>query len=113
MEHISILCKEFQCKLIYTTNQTLVYSFKHIIKKNGLTNSIGIQYNGELVGDYDIYNKRDPIDTIEYYKKIGNKINLSSFEYYTMESVIQFIYFFIIQETNEPIFIQQPTLIYP
>lgn len=113
MEHISILCKEFNCKLIYTTNQTLVHSFKHIIKKNGVTKSIGIQYNGELVGHYDIYNKRDPIDTIEYYKKIGNKINLSSFEYYTMESVIQFIYFFIIQETNEPIFIQQPTLIYP
>jgi len=71
----------------------LIDSFQYIIQKNKLQGVIGIQYKGELVGQYDIFNKRDPIDTIHYYKKIGNKINHASFEYYTMDSAVHFIYF--------------------
>jgi len=112
MDHITNLAKEYNCKLIYTTNNTLAKSFQNIIQKKQMK-AIGIEYNGELVGDYAIWNKRDAIDTIEYYKKIGNPIFTSHFEYYTMNSAVQFIYFFIIQDMDETILIKQPTIIYP
>lgn len=113
MDNITSLSNKYNSKLIYTTNDKLVSSFKHIIKKNNTNKVIGIQYKGELIGDYDIWNKRDPIDTIKYYKKIGNPIlSQSSFEYYTMESAIQFIYFFIIQDMDENLLINQPTKLY-
>jgi dTDP-D-glucose 4,6-dehydratase len=67
MEHITNLSKEYNSKLIYTTNDTLAQTFKKIIQKNNVNKSIGIQYTGEIIGNYDIYNKRDPIDTIDYY----------------------------------------------
>ena len=113
MEHITNLSKEYNSKLIYTTNDTLAQTFKKIIQKNNVNKSIGIQYTGEIIGNYDIYNKRDPIDTIDYYKKIGNNILVNNnFEYYTMISAVQFIYFFIIQDMDEHILIKQPTKIY-
>lgn len=113
MDNITLLSKKYNCKLIYTTNDILVASFKQIIQKNNLDKVIGIQYKGELIGDYDIWNKRDPINTIEYYKKIGNPIDIPSFEYYTMESAVQFIYFFLLQDMDENILISQPTKLYP
>ena len=113
MDNITLLSKKNNFKLIYTTNDTLVSSFKKIIEKNNVNNVIGIQYKGELIGDYDIWNKRDPINTIEYYKKIGNPIDIPSFEYYTMESAVQFIYFFLLQDMDENILISQPTKLYP
>lgn len=113
MDNITLLSKKYNCKLIYTTNDILVSSFKQIIQKNNLDKVIGIQYKGELIGDYDIWNKRDPINTIEYYKKIGNPIDIPSFEYYTMESAVQFIYFFLLQDMDENIVISQPTKLYP
>jgi len=113
MEYITNLSKEYNSKLIYTTNDTLAQTFKNIIQKNNANKSIGIQYTGEIIGNYDIYNKRDPIDTIDYYKKIGNNILVNNnFEYYTMISAVQFIYFFIIQDMDEHILIKQPTKIY-
>ena len=112
MDHITNLAKEYHSKLIYTTHSTLVDTFQKIIQKNKTT-AIGIQYSGELIGDYDIWNKRDALDTIEYYKKIGNPIGNSAFEYYTMNSAVQFIYFFILQDIDESILIKQPTIIYP
>ena len=113
MDNITLLSKKNNFKLIYTTNDTLVSSFKKIIEKNNVNNVIGIQYKGELIGDYDIWNKRDPINTIDYYKKIGNPIDIPSFEYYTMESAVQFIYFFLLQDMDENILISQPTKLYP
>lgn len=113
MDNITLLSKKYNSKLIYTTNDTLVSSFKQIIQKNNLDKVIGIQYKGELIGDYDIWNKRDPINTIDYYKKIGNPIDIPSFEYYTMESAVQFIYFFLLQDMDENIVISQPTKLYP
>jgi len=112
MDNIARLSRELDCRLIYTTPKSLIDSFKYIIQKNKLQGVIGIQYKGELVGQYDIFNKRDPIDTIQYYKKIGNKITHASFEYYTMDSAVHFIYFFIIQPMDDNLFIQQPILIY-
>ena len=113
MDNITLLSKKYNCKLIYTTNDILVASFKQIIQKNNVHKVIGIQYKGELIGDYDIWNKRDPINTIDYYKKIGNPIDVCSFEYYTMESAVQFIYFFLLQDMDENILISQPTKLYP
>jgi len=112
MDNITKLSKEFKCKFIYTTNSTLTGSFQTIVAKNKTT-AIGIEYSGELVGNYDIWNKRDALDTIDYYKKIGNPIRTTAFEYYTMNSAVQFIYFFIIQDMDESILIKHPTILYP
>ena len=81
-------------KLIYTSHINNYKKIHNII--NILPSSIGILYEGELVGKYGIPNKRDIIDTIKYYKKIRNNyIPNETFDYYTMESCINFIYFLI------------------
>ena len=46
MDNITLLSKKYNCKLIYTTNDKLVSSFKQIIQKNNLDKVIGIQYKG-------------------------------------------------------------------
>jgi hypothetical protein len=79
-----------------------------------LPSSVGIIYEGELVGDYGIPNIRDPINTIQYYKDIGNNIFMNkTFTYYDMTSVVNFIYFwFIIDLGNEHTQINQPLKVY-
>jgi len=112
-DYVTAIAKTKKSKIMYMTNNTLVSSFNYIITKHQLDVTIGIKLVGELIGDYGISHKRDPIDTIEYYKKIGNNVYMNpSFEYYTMESVIQFIYFFLLQDMDESILILQPTKIY-
>jgi hypothetical protein len=113
MNHICELVKKYNSILIYTTPKILTKSFERIINNHHLKGTIGIEYVGELIGDYSIWNKRDAIETIEYYKKIGNPITINEFEYYTMESATQFIYFFIIQPMEDNILIKQPTILYP
>jgi hypothetical protein len=110
MNHICQLVNKYNLKLIYTTSKTLTNSYEHIINTHALRGVTGIEYNGELIGDYGIWNKRDILETHEYYKRIGNKIDLNmDFEYYTMESATQFIYFFIIQPMEDNLLIKQPT----
>lgn len=95
-------------QLIYRTNNELLTNFKAICSE--LTNSIGIIYQGELVGNYDIINKMDIIDTIKYYDKIGNNVFINkNFEYYKMKDVVSFIYFLMNIENNDHIIISQPT----
>lgn len=95
-------------QLIYRTNNELLTNFKTICSE--LTNSIGIIYDGELVGNYDIINKMDIIDTIKYYDKIGNNVYINkNFEYYKMKDVVSFIYFLMNIENNDHIIISQPT----
>ena len=96
-------------KLIYRTNKEQLSNFKNICSE--LRNTVGIIYSGELVGNYDIKNKRDIIDTIKYYETIGNNVVINkNFEYYKMKDVVSFIYFLMNMESEEPIIISQPTL---
>ena len=95
-------------QLIYRTNNELLTNFKTICSE--LTSSIGIIYEGELVGNYDIINKMDIIDTIKYYDKIGNNVYINkNFEYYKMKDVVSFIYFLMNIDNNDHIIISQPT----
>ena len=79
-----------------------------------LRSSVGIIYEGELVGDYGISNIRDPINTIQYYKDIGNNVFMNKkFTYYEMTSVANFIYFwFLIELGDEHTQINQPLKLY-
>lgn len=100
-------------KFIYRTNDELLSNFKNICSE--LKHSIGIIYRGELIGNYDIYHKKDIIETIKYYEKIGNNVYINkNFEYYNMKDVISFIYFLIYMEIEkeEHIVITQPTQTY-
>lgn len=99
----------YNLKLIYTTKH-YGQIFQSILKEKNIKESIGIQYSGELIGDYGIWNKRDAIETIHYYNKIGNHVSIpTQFDYYTMESATHFIYFFILQDMCGNMLIQQPT----
>jgi hypothetical protein len=109
-EHVCSIVKKHNNKLIYTSNETMVDTFECIVKKKNIQNVVGIKYIGELVGYYDIFNKRDIIDTIHYYESIGVDFSFNDvYSYYTMESASQFIYFFLIQDMENNILIEQPT----
>lgn len=106
------LCKD-KNKVIYTTNKEQSQLFTHYIEKINFKNITGICYEAELIGNYDIFNKLDKIDTLLYYKKIGNNIHIDlNFHYYTMNSCASFIYFFLKDDVCEPLFICQPKQLY-
>ena len=109
--NIMSLCSNLtNVKVIYTTNHSMSPMFKQIIDKKKIRDITGILYEGEIIGKYDIWNKRDKIDTNAYYTEIGNTHYIdTSFVYHKMESIIQFIFFLIIQDMDETILIKQPT----
>jgi hypothetical protein len=111
-ENVTTIVKRNENKFIYTANPSMTSTFESILKKKNIK-GVGILYEGEVVGDYGIWNKRDILDTIHYYKSIGNKYSFyDHYTYYTMESAAQFIYFFILQDMGNHILIQQPSQIY-
>lgn len=104
----NICLKNKYKKLIYTTNKENLSNFKSIC--SDLKYTIGIVYSGELIGNYDIQNKMDIIDTINYYEKIGNNVYINKkFEYYKMSDAISFLYFLMDLEDINNIIITQPT----
>ena len=112
MTHIGDIIKHKTIqKIIYTTNPSLSLDFECLIKKKQMKHMIGIIYDGEIIGDYDIFNKRDKIKTIDYYKEIGNNVILNlDFNYFHMKDAICFIYFFLLQpRDDENMIISQPT----
>jgi hypothetical protein len=87
-------------KLIYTVNPSLKQQFISITSV--LPSTIGITCDGELIGNYGIDNIRDPIDTIQYYKDIGNNVFMNKkFHYYDMTSAVNFIYFWFFIDSKE------------
>tara|TARA_B110000114_G_C14889508_1_gene316155 strand:- start:156 stop:659 length:504 start_codon:yes stop_codon:yes gene_type:complete len=112
MNHISDIMKhKYIQKVIYTTNESLSNDLNCLIEKKKMNSMVGILYKGEIIGNYNIFNKRDKIETIKYYKEIQNNtyINLD-FNYFHMKDAICFIYFFLIQPLeDENIIISQPT----
>jgi hypothetical protein len=106
-------CKNKQYnKLIYTVKPSLKPQFTSMTES--LRSSVGITYDGELVGEYGIPNVRDPIDTIQYYKDIGNNVFMNKdFTYYDMTSAVNFIYFwFLLDSGDEHTHINQPLKVY-
>ena len=100
-------------KVIYTIHKELSSLFLNYVKKIDFKNITGICYDAELIGNYGVLNKRDKIDTLLYYKKIGNNVSIDlNFYYYSMNSCASFIYFFLKDNIEEPMFISQPKKIY-
>ena len=100
-------------KVIYTIHKDLSSIFLNYVKRINLKNITGICYDAELIGNYGVLNKRDKIDTLLYYKQIGNNVPIDlNFYYYTMNSCASFIYFFLKDTIEEPMFISQPKKLY-
>jgi|TARA_B110000261_G_C12932834_1_gene297236 hypothetical protein len=99
-------------KFIYTTKQSLKSQFISITSV--LRASVCITCEGELIGNYGIENLKDPIDTIQYYKDIGNNVYMNrNFNYYDMTSAVNFIYlWFFIHIDDEHTHINQPLKVY-
>jgi len=114
LTHICNIIKEVPIlKLIYTTNKSLNIDFNCLIKKKEIQNIIGIIYDGEIIGDFDIYNKRDKIETLEYYKNIKNNIFIeNNFKYFNMSDVSSFLYFLLKNDFNHELIIEQPNKIF-